>query len=569
MSHQQQQSPDNTLFHQHLLSGTLSIAAIATDIRRSDSIIAGLSPIETDYILQISHGNEKFHISKRYLDLRNLASNLHSVALEAVGHYANKAGGSKGSLWFGSGKKLATRLLEKPIEVVQYLTNTESPESDLASELDEMTNGGAANNDAGCKRRRASAELLHYAAPLNIRTALEAIDEFYECILGEKRQFAKSNYAMVERVAVKRMSIINEAFGKLLSGFKRAGVLGAKRDALPPIFHELVNGLECFLLDDVVVYENESEKEASVATSIQPRTTRRRASVEVREKEVQKFVGASDLVIDCDCSEEKSADCAAKKRVSFVSIKSSNVSGQGSVIQASSTPQVAGLLPEDPVAFSILLAIGTIIFRIMDGRTVSMQLDTLVWLMASCALLGRQLLTGTITSAKQTPYHPTTQTATSRSLPSTAQAKSRPNLSQFRSSNTKIDLIQASFRRLSEALSTKPLQSTKAAKTFDKFPEGAPIGSHLNCWSSPLASNFQVRSANYLSDKKKVSSEDFLMPCRGCDLFLTDVAPCNVGRNHAILGGKVREVPTFIINYRLPWGVVSLLSIFILECTCH
>ena len=410
MSHQQQQSPDNTLFHQHLLSGTLTIAAIATDIRRSDSIIAGLSPIETDYILQISHGNEKFHISKRYLDLRNLASNLHSVALEAVGHYANKAGGSKGSLWFGSGKKLATRLLEKPIEAVQYLTNTESPESDLASELDEMTNGDAANNDAGCKRRRASAELLHSAAPLNIRTALEAIDEFYECILGEKRQFAKINYAMVERVAEKRMGIINEAFGKLFSGFKRAGVLGAKRDALPTIFDELVNGLECFLLDDVVVYENESEKEASVATSIQPRTTRRRASVEVREKEVQKFVGASDLVIDCDCSEEKSADCAAKKRVSFVSIKSSNVSGQGSVIQASSTPQVAGLLPEDPVAFSILLAIGTIIFRIMDGRTVSMQLDTLVWLMASCALLGRQLLTGTITSAKQTPYHPTTKT---------------------------------------------------------------------------------------------------------------------------------------------------------------
>eukprot|EP00584_Thalassiosira_punctigera_P022711 CAMPEP_0172574756 /NCGR_PEP_ID=MMETSP1067-20121228/136864_1 /TAXON_ID=265564 ORGANISM="Thalassiosira punctigera, Strain Tpunct2005C2" /NCGR_SAMPLE_ID=MMETSP1067 /ASSEMBLY_ACC=CAM_ASM_000444 /LENGTH=412 /DNA_ID=CAMNT_0013367389 /DNA_START=517 /DNA_END=1755 /DNA_ORIENTATION=- len=93
------------------------------------------------------------------------------------------------------------------------------------------------------------------------------------------------------------------------------------------------------------------------------------------------------------------------------------------------------------------------------------------------------------------------------------------------------------------------------AKTFPKFPDGAKLGSHLNCWSSPPSGNFMVRGPKYLKNKKKVPSSDYLFPCRGCDLFLTDLAPKNLGRNRAILEGKLREKPTFIVNYRLPWGV--------------
>eukprot|EP00804_Cyclotella_cryptica_P029878 CCRYP_010791-RA/>CCRYP_010791-RA protein AED:0.31 eAED:0.31 QI:0/-1/0/1/-1/1/1/0/304 len=115
--------------------------------------------------------------------------------------------------------------------------------------------------------------------------------------------------------------------------------------------------------------------------------------------------------------------------------------------------------------------------------------------------------------------------------------------------------MQVSLRRLSEAISTRIHPPKYAARTFEKFPDGAAIGSHLNCWSSPAASNFHVRGPDYLTDKKKVPSGDFLLPCRGCDLFLTDNPPLNIGRNSQILGGKVRDRPTFIINYRLPWGV--------------
>mmetsp|Transcript_4700 Transcript_4700/g.7819 ORF Transcript_4700/g.7819 Transcript_4700/m.7819 type:complete len:700 (+) Transcript_4700:108-2207(+) len=90
---------------------------------------------------------------------------------------------------------------------------------------------------------------------------------------------------------------------------------------------------------------------------------------------------------------------------------------------------------------------------------------------------------------------------------------------------------------------------------MDKFPEGAKLGSHLNCWSMPDHKNFMVRGPSYLEDKVKVPSGKFLLPARGVDLFLTDACPENIGTNSGIFGGALREKPTFLINYRLPWGV--------------
>lgn len=89
-----------------------------------------------------------------------------------------------------------------------------------------------------------------------------------------------------------------------------------------------------------------------------------------------------------------------------------------------------------------------------------------------------------------------------------------------------------------------------------KFPVGAKIGSHNNCWSDPDPSDFVVRGPNYFGDKKKVPSGDYVFPCRGIDLFLTDSCPANVASNPDVFGGRLRELPSFIINFRLPWGVL-------------
>lgn len=88
------------------------------------------------------------------------------------------------------------------------------------------------------------------------------------------------------------------------------------------------------------------------------------------------------------------------------------------------------------------------------------------------------------------------------------------------------------------------------------FPVGAKIGSHNNCWSEPDPATFQVRGDKYLQDKKKMASGEFMFPVRGVDLFLTDTCPENVGSNSSVFGGRLREKPTFLINFRLPWGVL-------------
>lgn len=89
-----------------------------------------------------------------------------------------------------------------------------------------------------------------------------------------------------------------------------------------------------------------------------------------------------------------------------------------------------------------------------------------------------------------------------------------------------------------------------------RFPEGAKLGSVLNSWSDPPSTNFMVRGDKYLSDKKKIKSGPFVFPTRGVDLFLTDQCPENVGRISTLMNSDLRSVPTFIINFRLPWGVL-------------
>ncbi len=97
-------------------------------------------------------------------------------------------------------------------------------------------------------------------------------------------------------------------------------------------------------------------------------------------------------------------------------------------------------------------------------------------------------------------------------------------------------------------------EENKERVSLKKFPDGAEIGSLQNCWSEPVYSDFRVRGANYLKDKVKVSSGPFLFPLRGVEMFLSDVCPENIGRYHVLLSSKLRNKPTFLINYRLPWG---------------
>jgi hypothetical protein len=534
---------DNQILHAALLSGNLSVEVVDVDIRRSGSD-AGLaiSPIETDYILRIKstkrseRANElqTHHCSKRYLDVRNLAYALHSYAVEVVKYHAKKSGGGGSSIKVP--RKLI-RFIEKPIEILQYTTNTESNYSDLAGELDDVLRH---SNEERIKRR--TSKLLDKCAPLNVRDVLEAVDEFYESILSEKRQFGlKSNFAHVEKVALRRKTLMNEAFSNFVTSLHRAGICN---DLLPPVLDELIFGFEYFLLTDVVVDQDPNARSlgndlvrapqaVEDACPISPKTVRRRASLEDREKE------QGDL------------RCSTKELMIDDEEPVGRTMNRYGVLTTKSLVERENLLPESAVGFSVLVGVGATCFKLLGNRTISIQLDFLVLLMLSCSLIGYHMAPEGAFIAKDAS---SSQAAQGSKL---TRSRERPNLAAFRASENNAgahNLIQASFRRLSAAILTPP-KAKVVLETFEKFPEGAAIGSHFNCWSIPAATNFHVRGADYLTDKKKIPSSDFLLPCRGCDLFLTDNPPLNIGRNSSILAGTVRDVPTFIINYRLPWGV--------------
>lgn len=77
---------------------------------------------------------------------------------------------------------------------------------------------------------------------------------------------------------------------------------------------------------------------------------------------------------------------------------------------------------------------------------------------------------------------------------------------------------------------TSDKEEEKIQSPLKKFPDDAVIGSILNCWSEPVHDEFNVRGANYLKDRIKFPSKQFLFPLRGVDVFLSDNCPENIGR---------------------------------------
>ncbi|KAL7577720.1 hypothetical protein ACA910_015227 [Epithemia clementina (nom. ined.)] len=88
--------------------------------------------------------------------------------------------------------------------------------------------------------------------------------------------------------------------------------------------------------------------------------------------------------------------------------------------------------------------------------------------------------------------------------------------------------------------------------TLPRYPVAATRDK--NCWSEPPVSLFSVRGGNYLKDKKKVPSKDYLCKVRGCDLFLFDDYINVFERSTQILQGHLRSLPTLSINFQFPWG---------------
>jgi len=81
-----------------------------------------------------------------------------------------------------------------------------------------------------------------------------------------------------------------------------------------------------------------------------------------------------------------------------------------------------------------------------------------------------------------------------------------------------------------------------------------PANRGITCWSKPDHNIFMVRSASYLKDRIKSPSSPAVFQCRGVDVWITDNAERNIARHPSVLGGKLDEEDTFIVNFLLPFS---------------
>ncbi len=82
-----------------------------------------------------------------------------------------------------------------------------------------------------------------------------------------------------------------------------------------------------------------------------------------------------------------------------------------------------------------------------------------------------------------------------------------------------------------------------------------PNNNGSSCWSQPIRDDiFHVRGASYLRDKIKVCSGPSPLTCRGVDVWITDNPERHIARHPSILGGRLNDVDTFLVNFLLPFG---------------
>lgn len=97
------------------------------------------------------------------------------------------------------------------------------------------------------------------------------------------------------------------------------------------------------------------------------------------------------------------------------------------------------------------------------------------------------------------------------------------------------------------------------------LPRYHPDTAATTSWSQPSVGNmtceehsypvtFYVRGEKYLHDKVKIPSGAPALKCRGVDLWITDNPERHIARHPAMLGGKLQEKDTFLVNFLLPFG---------------
>lgn len=96
-------------------------------------------------------------------------------------------------------------------------------------------------------------------------------------------------------------------------------------------------------------------------------------------------------------------------------------------------------------------------------------------------------------------------------------------------------------------------------ETVSKQEAYATPTSSSHCWSSPSSETFNIRGKGYMKDRKKVPSDEAVFRSLGVDIFQCEgFAPTNIASHPGLLNGRLRDIPTFLVNFRFSWGALVL-----------
>lgn len=105
-------------------------------------------------------------------------------------------------------------------------------------------------------------------------------------------------------------------------------------------------------------------------------------------------------------------------------------------------------------------------------------------------------------------------------------------------------------------LDEKKKYNQEITNIIPTIPQAYDTINQQHRWSEPSGSSFHVRGLGYMRDRLKVASKETIMKVRGADFLLTDqFGPAQVAKMFpSILDGHLREKPTIIFNFRMPFG---------------
>jgi hypothetical protein len=195
--------------------------------------------------------------------------------------------------------------------------------------------------------------------------------------------------------------------------------------------------------------------------------------------------------------------------------------------------------------------------------TVHIRLDTLVITWLGAAWLGRNYWPRrTITTE--------TTAATRRMLRSSCVAKkpkSNNNISSLQRTSepssiaTGAPLLDDDDAQGSDGSAADYERSREEEELLEEVPcrlssplPVYPANNGESCWSIPQDKIFRVRGETYLDDRIKAPSGASPFQCLGVDIWMTDNPQRHIARHPSVLGGKLKDQDTFLVNFLLPFG---------------